>query len=307
MSKPGEIKVPQDKYENIRPPSDVTELNPRQSVQNFANFDKTRTVARYEFDYYTGGAQVQVFFSDIWIDDINFIEFNVEHPHIPIYGYASRLYNTTTPGRKLITGSFRINFKEAFYLHLAFAALKQRSDIAGMREKLTQQQKNASQARATGIYAGWMEESGQYNSENRQAIKAAIDSKILASNTIEDVMAGLNQKEINPSFNGETGVADTLGVTQPARFDDYNRNFDAVAEGLEDSVWGAQGESTNAPEVDSYGPFDIYLVYGDYNNQIANHTVRRLFDVELVGTTQQISVDGMPVQESYLFLARDFR
>ena len=247
---------------------------------------------RYEFDFSTG-AQTQIFFGDIWVDDINFIEFHVAHPKIPIYGYASKLYNTTTPGRILVTGSFRINFKESYYLHLLFTHLGQNGMIPGMQDRLKKQQYQYNQA-----------------GRNGEQVKQALDSDVLWHNTIETTMAALNRPEgpRNMNYTGESGLAATLGTTNPAIFREDEKAFESQAEALEDKIWGPPaGTSSETQRVDEFGPFDIYLVYGDLNNQFANHTVRRLYGVELASTTQQIQIDGLPVQEAYTFIARDFR
>lgn len=248
-------------------------------------------LVRYEFDYYASG-NVQIFFGDIWLDDINFIEFQAEHPKIPVYGYASKLYNTTTPGRILVSGSFRINFKESFYLHLLFEHLQKNNMIPGMQGRLSAQQKAYAQA---GQQGEW--------------VKGAIADDVLWHNTIEATMSAFNNKTDprNQTYTGEQGLTATMGALNPAQFRNDEKAFEAAAEALEDQIWGPPAGTSDLKRVDSYGPFDVYIVYGDLNNQFANHTVRRLYGVELASTTQQIEVSGQPVQESYSFISRDFR
>ena len=72
---------------------------------------------------YFSGSDVYLAFNNIPIDQIVSIQFSVQEPIIPIYGYASYTYDAVAHGARLVTGSFRINFKEAMYIKSAMAKL----------------------------------------------------------------------------------------------------------------------------------------------------------------------------------------
>lgn len=300
-------------------PSDISRSQVRYAPLKYAG-----DVAQYEFDYFSGG-QCQIWIGDVLVDDINQLGFNVEHPRLPIYGYSSVLYDTTTSGRVIVSGSFTINFKEAAYLFL----ILQRYKELGRRKPMTtgaakkMQTDQAKVMNANTLQHVIDEESGlgKIDPAYRQEVKKLLDKQeaykkgYIVRKTLEDM--GLDETTYkenlinNPNFNAETGMRDTLKVMEPEFWQDFNHEMDARAEVYEDSIWGDQGESTAygglPSRADQITDFDIFLTYGDMNNQLANHTVRRLLNVELVGTSQAVEISGFPVQEAYTFIARDFR
>jgi hypothetical protein len=69
----------------------------------------------YPYEYFSG-ANVQINVSDVSATDIKTmiecagITFNVSESNQPVYGYASNLYDAVLPGRRIIQGSFIVNF-----------------------------------------------------------------------------------------------------------------------------------------------------------------------------------------------------
>lgn len=266
-------------------------------------------VAMYEWDFF-GGSQCQIYFNDVWIDDIFSIQWSVEHPYYPIYGYASKLFNTTTPGRVLVSGSFGINFKEAGYLYiiLRHIAERQKNGPVNVREMLKQRnllQTTADRRLTTEIEnAGGSTPDANANMEGeRSKLRNILSVTYLERNTIEDALASIDKHQ-NPNFNEETGAMDALGNFVPEKISP-DQKFEDVAQAYDDLLWGSSGEGIS--RADTFPYFDIYLTYGDVNNQIANYTVRRIYRVKLIGTSQVISPSDEPVQEVYNFIARDFR
>jgi hypothetical protein len=66
-------------------------------------------------DYFSG-ADVNIFFGDIWVDEAISLSFQIEESVLPIYGYASYTFDTVARGRRIVSGSFAINFKTTGYL-----------------------------------------------------------------------------------------------------------------------------------------------------------------------------------------------
>jgi hypothetical protein len=66
-------------------------------------------------DYFSG-ADVNLFFGDIWVDEAISLNFQLQEEVLPIYGYASYTFDAVARGRRLIQGSFGINFKQVGYL-----------------------------------------------------------------------------------------------------------------------------------------------------------------------------------------------
>lgn len=63
----------------------------------------------YGYEYFSG-ANVQIEVDDETMLECAGITFNVSESNQPVYGYASNLYDAVLPGRRIIQGSFIVNF-----------------------------------------------------------------------------------------------------------------------------------------------------------------------------------------------------
>ena len=72
---------------------------------------------------YFSGIDCYISFNNIPIDEIVSMEFTLQEPIIPIYGYASYTYDAVAHGSRIVTGSFTINFKESLYIRSALIKL----------------------------------------------------------------------------------------------------------------------------------------------------------------------------------------
>ena len=79
-------------------------------------------MSREVLEYYSG-AQAQIYFGDILIDDCQSIQFEAATNRTPIYGYASHKFDTILEGNILISGAFSINFVHQNYLIAVFRNL----------------------------------------------------------------------------------------------------------------------------------------------------------------------------------------
>lgn len=75
------------------------------------------TISKYKTYYYSGG-QAEIYFSNIFIDEINSLQFQTVTNRSPIYGYASQLFDTIAKGNLIVHGSFALNFIQAGYLNI---------------------------------------------------------------------------------------------------------------------------------------------------------------------------------------------
>lgn len=240
---------------------------------------------QYNVDYFSGG-QVSLYIGDIWVDEITSMSYNVSQSKRPLYGYSDQLYRAVAEGRVLVQGAFTINFKEAGYLWL----------ILDRYQKLNKQN--------PGILQPMQEKDRitRNNIEERSDIEAVINQEPANAEIrkIQDTLAALyTQKNIA----AQTGFASSTGTAGAA---------EQIFEVFEDLVWG-QDSNVDIDTIDHrrvddsrLNPFDIYLTFGDYQDgNKQNHTVRHIVDVNLMGTSQQIVIDGQPIQEQYSFIARN--
>ena len=219
----------------------------------------------YDYDHYSG-ANVSLYIGDIWVDEVTSIKYQIEQQKRPIYGYASYHWDFVAKGTSMVTGMFTINFKESGYLYYV---LKRIQD-AGANAHLT----------PTELAEG---STSQTNPIDRNTIERFLE-KPLDREKYKD-------------------IADIASLP--------DEKFENYAEQFEDTVWGKTGEtldsvtSTEHRRVDHMDSFDIFIVYGNMDDQTSNHTVKRIQKVELVGQSQLVEVSGEPIQEAYTFLARD--
>jgi hypothetical protein len=72
-------------------------------------------VSSYKTYYYTGG-QAQVYMGDVFLDEITSMQFSTVTNKTPIFGYASKRFDTIAAGNLLVQGTFTINFVSSGYL-----------------------------------------------------------------------------------------------------------------------------------------------------------------------------------------------
>lgn len=66
---------------------------------------------------YFSNADVKLYFGDIWVDEVVSIGFQLQEDVLPIYGYNSYTFDAVARGKRIIQGSFGINFTTVGYLH----------------------------------------------------------------------------------------------------------------------------------------------------------------------------------------------
>ncbi len=70
---------------------------------------------RFNEEYFAG-SDVRIYFGNTWVDEIVSLQFTLQENTAPIFGYASYTYDRVAIGSRQIQGTFRINFKESYYL-----------------------------------------------------------------------------------------------------------------------------------------------------------------------------------------------
>jgi hypothetical protein len=67
-------------------------------------------------DDYPTPAQTSIYIGDQWIDDATRVQFEIQHPRIPLYGYNRGEFGAVADGKILITGNLVINYRLPGYL-----------------------------------------------------------------------------------------------------------------------------------------------------------------------------------------------
>lgn len=227
----------------------------------------------YDMEYFSG-SQVAIYIGDVWVDEIVHFQLELTQVKNPIYGYASELWDALARGPKLVRGAFTVNFKEAGYL---FAVLKHYQERIKGRDVLS-----------------------PYSSGN----------KIMRAN-IERIMSlEANDADL---FRAYADMASYASEKQKR-----NKGLDKAEdlfEDFEDAIWKKRGmeEFYNKYGITSRSSltsclngFDIFIQFGDFTNDLSNHTIIKLETVELVGQAMTIESSGAPVLEVYNFIARNW-
>jgi len=231
----------------------------------------------YDMEYFASSSCF-LYIGDVWVDEVVSLQWMVQQQKTPIYGYASQLWDDCSAGQVYVQGNFSINFTESGYL---WAVLK--------RYKNMFSDNDFSDTTSTDRRPVW---GSNVNETQRLDIRRMIQG-------------GLKQSQKSEFYNSLTGYS-TFNVNNP-----QDRKYEDVVEAFEDEIWNDRVTNTDLQKqirrVDDnvFDNFDMYLIYGNYANPKANHTVRKFIDVRLISTGQSIAIDGQCVKEEYTFIARN--
>lgn len=230
---------------------------------------------RFNEDYFSG-ADVRIYFGDIWVDEITRLEFTLQENVAPIYGYASYTWDKVARGSRQIQGSFSINFKESYYL---FAVL----------EKLAEKLKSPS-----------------IPDFDKKNFKEGVTIEHLLSKAGHSSFDDLAE-EFEKSLWGESKNQSIKKATNQRSKDSYFYPEYPLGRGQDGSFQGYD-ESISQKALRDNG-FDILITYGPYNEPGRAKdpgTVESLIGVQLTGVSKVIGQDGKPIEEQYTFIAKDF-
>lgn len=273
----------------------------------------------YNSEYFSG-AQVSVYIGDVWVDEITSLSFQVEQKRAPLYGYADTYFRDVSKGQVLVQGSFTINFKEAGYL---FLILDRYQTIMNGRVSLLEGNKHQSSLYSPGA-------TGPFSADHfalQETIETITDnntdrmSGFERLRSLKNLAASLNfvgpltpeeqvKKELRAAVNAKDTGLQLRGYSSHARGFGGIGAAENIYEKFENKIWGSQSneldKETRRADDPRLNPFDIFVSYGDFQgDDNINHTIRKLSGVHILGTTQQISPDGIPIQEQYSFIARN--
>lgn len=259
----------------------------------------------YDLDYFSG-SQMFLYIGDVWVDEITQLQYRTDQTKRPIFGYASQLWDDCAAGQVMVQGMFTINFKEQGYL---WAVLRRYFERASAEVGVPSSKSNQTQQGEALL----RKQRKLKTQKNGKIIPGAQDSRpLVGSNgtqisraSIERLMQGeATTGERNEFYDHLAGYA----TTQSKRSRD--RVFEDLMEVFEDQIWepDATNDSLNTQvrrtDDNSFDGFDMYVVFGNFANKEANHTVQKIIDVRLTSQGKMVSIDGQPVQEAYEFIAQ---
>ena len=225
-----------------------------------------------KFDFYSG-SQITVWFGNILIDDINSIQWVRTQSKMPIYGYASQLFDAVADGIVVIQGSFSVNFRQQGYISAVI------DNISNLYKVLAPDDPTGKQ---------------QFDQTKWPVIKDLIASHLRNGTFGPSSMAEIQELGNNPDFF------------------DLAKGYEDTIWGSDDVGDTSQDPPDIKQSSDIPGGFNILISYGNPShketstlNDHMQSTTKTLVNVHLMGESQLIQVGGQPIQEQYNFIARD--
>lgn len=222
---------------------------------------------RFKEEYYSG-QDARIYFGNVWVDEVVDFRFQLVENVAPIFGYASYTWDAVAHGNRQIQGSFRINFKESYYLHSIINQL------------------DYEMSRNTDGPIG--NTKVPTNKITPSHMKSNIES-LFASNEFDKLATEFEKslwgESTNSSMQARSNERGKQGFFYPE-----NSKKNIVKNGL--SI------------VLLYGPYKESFSPSMTNEKVAT-TSHTITGVHLTGVSQVIDGSGQPVYEDYSFIARD--
>jgi hypothetical protein len=259
----------------------------------------------YDLEYFSG-AQMNMYIGDVLIDEVTSLSVSVRQNKLPVWGYASQLFDKVAKGTVLVQGTFTINFKEAGYLYAVMERYKNLSvGSSGSVLGPAVTTENFIDRRKLGAKNNDLIGGAKLNGQNAVLRRQNIERIGLAVDAITNGSAGgtqVRKEDEMEYFRQLSGFNNEAGALNPA---------EDVFEAFEDKVWGTadlnQDSEGRRGDSNRWDDFSIFVTFGDYNrNNNVNHTAKRIDRVHLIDQAQTIMINGEPIAEQYSFIARNF-
>src|SRR5208337_1350277 len=211
--------------------------------------------------------QARMYIGTMFIDELNGCQFALQDNKIPIYGYASRFYDSIAQGKSLVQGQLTINFVSEGYL---YTVLQEYINTVATDVDSTNQQAQQNANRLLTLTNALQNPDPSWTPTMIANAKKEIQNLAasLGSSAVDAASAGINAQLRNQLDN----VLGLAGGDYP----------NAVYQGI---------------------PFDIVLQFTGAGRTI----IRRLEDVHLISNESILDPSGTPILDSYGFICRRLR
>lgn len=230
--------------------------------------DNSRKMVEYKRfgqDFFSG-ADTKIYFGDILVDTVMNLQFSMMENVVPIYGYKSYTFDAVARGNRIIKGSFRIAFKEAYYLHSIINEIEYRIDAGTLKSKAFTFNSSYTENTIERIMA---------SSDNPDRFEELADE-------YEKAMWG----EGNEAFTSRAKEQNTTTYFYPEAKQDYINN------------WGFTIMIT-------YGNIDRETIIQGNQATQPHSTTETIIGVQLMEVGKVIDISGQPLFEEYTFIAKD--
>lgn len=268
---------------------------------------QTQTVGSsiYDLDYFSS-QQAALYIGDVFIDEATSISFSVQQSKTPVYGYASQLFDKVSKGTVLVQGQFSINFKESGYIWLVLQRYKRFENAVDDTLKKYNNVKDKFSPLDVGKknLGGGKQILGGKNNPFARISNKNKEYDFISRAGIERLVSGEASKD--ERFTFYQNLAGYATISNPKAKD---KVFEDIVEVFEDQVWQEDVSDldnfTRRADDNFFDDFDMFCVFGDYTKPGANHTVKRIRNVHILGQAQSIDQESGVLQEIYTFFARN--
>ena len=212
--------------------------------------------------------QARIYIGNLFIDELNSIQFALQDNKIPIFGYASRFWDDLAQGKSLVQGQLTINFVSEGYLYKALTYYQQQisNDIT-------------------------------LNSDT----KAQQEQRLLnLTNALQNPDPTWSYKTIQAAKDEIQKLMATIG---PDAATIVKSNSNAIHKQQSDSILGLPGGDYKANPLYQDVQFDVVLQFTGAGRTIT----RRLEKCTLISNESILAPTGEPILDAYGFIARRLR
>ena len=260
---------------------------------------------------YLSGPQIRIYFDDIYIDDIAYIEYGSMQNKRALYGYSSQHFDAVAKGTVLVTGSFSINFRFDGYVSAILNhyndlknAEKNRQATADISNKSIDLNNN--QYKIQSDYASGIEDKAKPRKDlsiGKRSGKGAYIDNVQGQEKFNE------QKFIDqlPSTYVNSVREEIL---TPNRNEELSRLSDDQIKALQDSIWANDTNKGNrlfssaaALRPDNALPFSILVSFGNFDDPL-NNIAEKIVNVHITNVSKAIDQSGNPITENYTFIAQ---
>lgn len=257
----------------------------------------------YDLDFYSD-SQCLLYIGDVWVDDVTSISYVCRQEKMPIYGYASQMFDDTAAGHILVQGSFTINFKEQGYLWAVLRRWFQMGPGAPGFPIDQNDKQAAKRNRQVNKLLRNVRKPGERTGRGGRPIVGSNGTSVSYASIERLAQGEATKKERDEMYHSLAGYA-TFDVNSPK-----DKVFEDIVEAFEDEIWKTTDNEELLKQIrrvddNMFDGFDIYLTFGNYASKGSNHSVVKIVSARLISSGKSVSVgQGMPIQESYDFIAR---
>lgn len=259
--------------------------NPGTTLPNESNIDNPLTTTYNKYGFmdskasphreFFSGANVKVYFGDVWLDQIAGISYVLQENVAPIYGFKSYTFDRISRGTRYVQGEFVINFTENGYMQNILDKI--RTGMEDVQEAIEQEESFA--------YVTSLSEE-----QNIRDLLAVGNTDRYAENiqSLKESFWGISNEFTAPSSKKERDsfyYAEVAGKENLLREHGFNILIDY------------------SPDANQRDFEDCLKLRKDKKSFY--QTFRSIVGVHLTGESQEISNNGQVIQQRFQFMARD--